>query len=137
MSHYIDGYVLPIPNDDIDEYREMASAAGESWIENGALSYFECVGDDLDPDIGGVEMATFPDLVDAASDETVIFAFVVFESREHRDEVNAAVMAEMEEFDGADEMEMPFDVARMAYGGFEGLVEYEAEATGEPIETAG
>jgi uncharacterized protein YbaA (DUF1428 family) len=138
MSHYVDGYVLPVSTDDIDEYREMASAAGESWIEHGALSYFECVGDDLAPDMGDVEMATFPDLVDAGPDETVIFAFVVYESREHRDQVNAAVMAEMEEaFEGADEMEMPFDVARMAYGGFEGLVEYEAEATGEPLETTG
>lgn len=135
MSRYVDGYVLPIPNDTIEEYREMASEAGKSWIEHGALQYFECVGDDLEPDMGGVEIATFPDLLAVGSDETVVFAFVVYESREHRDEVNAAVFEEME---GADEMEMPFDVARMAYGGFESLVEYEAEPSDEePIETAG
>lgn len=136
MSQYIDGYVLPVPNDKIEEYREMAAEAGKSWIELGALQYFECVGDDLDPDMGDVEMATFPDLVDTGPDETVIFAFVVYESREHRDEVNAAVMEEMEAMAGADEIEMPFDVARMAYGGFEALVEYQAEPSDEePIGT--
>ena len=138
MSQYVDGYVLPVPTDKLDEYREMAAAAGKSWIEHGALQYFECVGDDLDPDMGDVEVASFPDFVAADQDETVVFAFVVYESREHRDEVNAAVFEEMEAMDGADEMEMPFDVARMAYGGFEALVEYQAEASDEePLETTG
>lgn len=137
MSQYVDGYVLPVPSDNIEEYREMA-AAGQSWIEHGALQYFECVGDDLTPDMGDAEVATFPDLVAADQDETVIFAFVVYESREHRDEVNAAVHEEMEAMEGTDEIEMPFDVARMAYGGFEALVEYQADASDEePIETTG
>ena len=138
MSQYVDGYVLPVPSDKIEEYRGMAAEAGKSWIEHGALQYFECVGDDLHPDMGDVELATFPDLVGTDEDETVIFAFVVYESREHRDEVNAAVHEEMEAMEGADEMEMPFDVARMAYGGFEALVEYQGEASDEePIETTG
>ncbi|MFP4591371.1 MAG: DUF1428 domain-containing protein [Halobacteriales archaeon] len=136
MSQYIDGYVLPVPSDKIDEYREMAAEAGKSWIEHGALQYVECVGDDLHPDMGDVDIASFPDLVAAREGETVIFAFVVYESREHRDEVNAAVHEEMAAMEGGDELEMPFDVARMAYGGFETLVEYQAEASdGEPIET--
>ena len=137
LSQYVDGYVLPVPTDRVEEYREMAAEAGKSWIDHGALQHFECVGDDLNPDMGDVEVATFPDLVSADHDETVIFAFVVYESREHRDEVNAAVHEEMEEM-GADEMEMPFDVARMAYGGFEAFVEYQAASSGEaPIETTG
>ncbi len=136
MSQYVDGYVLPVPNDKIEEYREMAAEAGKSWIDHGALQYFECIGDDLDPDMGDVEMATFPELAAADQDETVIFAFVVYESRQHRDEVNAAVMEEMGALEGVDEIEMPFDVARMAYGGFETIVEYQAEPADEPIETA-
>lgn len=138
MSQYVDGYVLPVPSEKMEEYREMAAEAGKSWIEHGALQYVECVGEDLDPDMGDAEIATFPDLVAADEDETVIFAFVVYESREHRDEVNAAVHAEMEAMEGMDEMEMPFDVARMAYGGFEALVEYQAATSDEePMETTG
>ena len=138
MSQYVDGYVLPVPNDKIEEYREMAAEAGKSWIKHGALQYFECVGDDLNPDMGEVGLASFPNLVATGPDETVVFAFVVFESREHRDNVNAAVMAEMEKIEGADEMEMPFDVGRMAYGGFDALVEYRAGPSGEePIGTTG
>lgn len=138
MSHYVDGYVLPVPNDEIDAYRKMAAEAGKIWVEHGALQYFECVGDDLEPDMGDVEIATFPELVATGQDETVIFAFVVYESRAHRDEVNAAVMQEMEEMEGVDEMEMPFDVSRMAYGGFEALVEFQAGTSGkESIGRAG
>ncbi|GAB7008570.1 DUF1428 domain-containing protein [Halorubrum trueperi] len=137
MSQYVDGYVLPVPNDKIDEYREMAAEAGKSWIAHGALQYFECLGDDLEPDMGDVEMETFPDLVAADQDETVIFAFIVYESRKRRDEVNAAVMEEMESMEGADEIEMPFDVARMAYGGFEALVEYREDPSDEePLGTS-
>lgn len=121
MSTYIDGYVLPVPTDKIDEYREMAEEAGKSWVDHGALGYVECVGDDLTPDIGDGELATFPDLVATGPDETVVFAFVTYESREHRDEVNAAVFETMDE---DAEVEMPFDLSRMAYGGFETLVEY-------------
>jgi uncharacterized protein YbaA (DUF1428 family) len=138
VSQYVDGYVLPVPKDSVEEYREMAADAGQSWIEHGALQYFECVGDDLAPDMGDVDMATFPDLLGADQDETVIFAFVVYESRKHRDEVNAAVHEELEAMGGMDDVEMPFDVARMAYGGFESIVEYEAEGSDdEPIEPTG
>ena len=138
MSKYVDGYVLPVPEDKIEEYQEMAAEAGKSWIKHGALQYFECVGDDLEPDMGDVAMATFPDFVAADQDETVIFAFVVYESRKHRDEVNAAVHEEMGELEGVDEIEMPFDMTRMLYGGFDALVDYQAEpSTNDPIETTG
>lgn len=125
MGRYVDGYVLPVPTDAVDEYREIASEAGERWMEHGALEYYEGAGDDLDPDVGDVEMATFPEMVEITSEETVVFAFIVFESREHRDEVNAAVMEEHEgnDPDRGDEA-MPFDVERMVYGGFESLVDY-------------
>lgn len=123
MSRYVDGYVLPVANDGIEAYREAASEAGRLWMEHGALQYVECIGDDLEPDMGDVDIETFPDLADTGPDESVIFAFIMFESRAHRDEVNAAVMAEMDDEHG-DDTEMPFDPDRMAYGGFETLVEY-------------
>lgn len=122
MDRYVDGFVLPVPDDNLDGYREMASEAGRLWIEHGALEYMECVGDDLHPDVGDAEFANFPDLIGADADETAIFSFIVFESREHRDEVNAAVMEGMEE---GDDPEMPFDVGRMAWGGFRSIVAYE------------
>lgn len=124
MERYVDGYVLPVREDDVEEYQEMASEAGEIWMEHGALAYFECVGDDLYPDVGDVEIATFPGMVETGPDETVVFAFVVFESREHRDEVNAAVHeTTMDESD--EDAAMPFEVERMVYGGFRSLVAFE------------
>lgn len=79
-------------------------------------------GDDLDPDLGDETVLTFPELAQTEPDETVVFAFIVYRSKEHRDAVNAEVMAEME---GNEERPMPFDVERMAYGGFRSLVSYE------------
>jgi uncharacterized protein YbaA (DUF1428 family) len=103
----------------VDEYQEMAARAGEMWIDHGALEYFEGVGDDLTPDMGDETVLTFPELARTAPDETVMFAFIVYRSKEHRDEVNAAVMAEM---DGRDDVPMPFDTERLACGGFRSLV---------------
>lgn len=124
MERYVDGFVLPVSNDELDAYRDLAAAAGEVWMKHGALAYFEGVGEDVEPDTGGVPVRTFPALAETAADESVVFAFITFESREHRDEVNAKVMddpaMDPEEFDG----EMPFDPERMAYGGFRSLVSY-------------
>lgn len=122
MARYVDGYVLPVPTDQIDEYRAMAAEAGEIWMEHGALQYVECVGDDLDPDMGDATILPFPEMVDTDPGESVVFAFVVYRSRAHRDEVNDAVMAEMGEAEDMEEA-MPFDVDRMAYGGFETIVD--------------
>ena len=115
---YVDGFLLPIPADKKDEYRKMAETAGKIWIEHGALSYKECIGDD----VAIPDMVQFPKVIGANDNEVTVFAFIVFKSREHRDEVNAIVMADprlkMEIQD------MPFDMKRMAYGGFKTVVDF-------------
>lgn len=119
MMAYVDGFVLPVPKKNLDTYLEIARKAGAVWREHGALEYREAVGEDLDI-AAPVPMMPFPRLTAMKDDETVIFAWIVYESRAHRDEVTAKVMsdARLKEVcrDGAD---MPFDVGRMAYGGFE------------------
>ena len=126
MNRYVDGFVLSVLNDRLEAYREMAAEAGTLWMDHGALAYFEGVGEDLEPETDGTPIRTFPTLAETAADESVVFAFIEFESRAHRDEVNAAVMddpaMDPEGFDG----EMPFDPERMAYGGFSSIVSYEA-----------
>lgn len=123
MDRYVDGYVLPVATDDLDAYRELATEAGELWMDSGALAYFECVGDDLAPEMpGDVQIRQFSELVDAGPDETVVFAFVVFESREHRDEVNQLVMEDPSMQDADAMANLPFDAERMTYGGFRALV---------------
>lgn len=113
---YVDGFVVPVPKANVEAYRAMSESAGQIWRDHGALQYWECVGDDLSPE--GV--FTFPELVNLPEDETVIFAFIVFQSREHRDEVNAKVMAD--ERLKCDLESNPFDMKRMAYGGFKTIV---------------
>lgn len=115
---YVDGYVLPVPRDKMAAYRRMAKKAGAIWREHGALEYKECVGDDLDIK----ELVPFPQGIGAKPEETVVFAWIVFKSKAHRDRVNAKVMqdprlAEM----GPDKV--PFDCKRMLYGGFKTLID--------------
>jgi uncharacterized protein YbaA (DUF1428 family) len=88
MAHHVDGFVIPLPKNKIDEYRRIAQKSGEVWRDHGALEYRECVGEDLN--VKG--QLPFPLLIDCNADETVVFAWIVFESRAHRDEVNAKVM---------------------------------------------
>ena len=88
MAHYVDGFVIPLPKNKIDEYRRIAEKSGEVWRDHGALEYRECVGEDLN--VKG--QLPFPLLIDCNADETVVFAWILFESRAHRDEVNAKVM---------------------------------------------
>lgn len=125
MPKYVDGFVLVIPNDKTHEYKKMAESGRDSWMKHGALAYFECRGDDLAPqEMGDERSRTFPEIAGAGADQTVWFSFIIFESKEHRDEVNAKVMKEMGET--AAEYEdafMPFDVKQMAYGGFQVEVE--------------
>ncbi len=125
MAGYVDGFLLPVPDNKLETYREIAAEAGKLWIKHGALEYFEGVGDDLSPDLGGVSIRTFPTVAEAGEDESVVFSFIVYESREHRDEVNAKVVEDpaMEQM-GHDE-EMPFEFERMAQGGFRSIVSYE------------
>ena len=117
MKKYVDGYILAVPKKNLRCYRQMAQKAGKVWRKHGALEYFECVGDDLNTKWAGIK---FPRTVRAKPGETVVFSFVVFKSRAHRDRVNARVMREMENMGPPESM--PFDVKRMAVGGFKVLV---------------
>jgi len=119
MGKYIDGFVIPVPEDKIDEYRRIAEIAGAIWKEHGALEYLECIGDDLDVK----DMVPFPSAAKAEPGETVVFAWIVYESREHRDKVNAAVMMDPRLADMMESGSQPFDCKRMVYGGFKKLVE--------------
>jgi uncharacterized protein YbaA (DUF1428 family) len=103
----------------------MAQGGRDSWMKHGAVEYYECRGDDLvTQDMGGQKARTFTEMAGANNDETVWFSFIVFKSKEHRDEVNAKVMAEMnEQMKDQAEMQMPFDMKKMAYGGFQAEVE--------------
>ena len=117
---YVDGFILPVPKKNLQAYRRMAQKAGKIWRKYGALDYKECAGDDLD-----VKMAMpFPRLVKPKRGETVVFAFIVFKSRAHRDRVNAKVMKDPFMNDPKfKDQPMPFDMKRMAYGGFKVLVD--------------
>jgi uncharacterized protein YbaA (DUF1428 family) len=118
MSKYVDGFVLPIPKSNIEAYRRLAADAGKVWREYGALEYTECIADDVKPG----ELTSFPQSVQLRPDETVVLAWIVYESREHRDRVNAQVIADPR-IAGTDPSTMPFDAKRMFWGGFEVLVE--------------
>ena len=118
---YIDGFVLVVPKNKLEVYREMAQKAGKIWRKHGALEYFECVGDDLSPNTGGMKILTFPEMAKAKKDEVVMFSFIVYNSREHRDEVNKKVMKDP--FMKEQPKEMPFDMKKMCYGGFKAIVE--------------
>jgi uncharacterized protein YbaA (DUF1428 family) len=116
---YVDGFVLPLPADRVEEYCRQAEAAGRIWIEHGALNFRECIGDDMTAE----GLTTFPELAKAGAGETVVFSYIVFRSREHRDEVNAKVMADPRLEGLCDPDNPPFDFKRMAYGGFRVLVD--------------
>ena len=115
---YVDGFVLAVPTKNLDAYRKMSTVAGKVWRKHGALEYVEAVGDDLDVKFG----VSFKKLAKPKRGETVIFSWIVFKSRAHRDQVNKKVMADPE-ISKSIKGPMPFDVKRMAYGGFKFLVE--------------
>lgn len=119
MSRYVDGFVLPIKRDQLERYKGIAEGAGKIWMDHGALAYVECAGDDFQAD----EMTPFPVMANASPEETVIFSWIVFKSKEHRDQVNAAVMADPRMEALMPEEPEPFDYRRMAYGGFTTLVD--------------
>lgn len=110
---YVDGFVLAVPKKNLDAYKEMAQLAGKVWMEHGALSYVECVGDDVPYG----ELTSFPRAVQAKEDEVVVFSWVTYESRQRRDEIVAKVMADPRLKYDSDSS--PFDGKRMIYGGFE------------------
>lgn len=125
MAKYVDGFVLVVPKDKAQEYKKMAEGGRDSWMKHGALGYYECRGDDLVPqEMGGEKARAFTEMAGSNSDETVWFSFIIFKSKEHRNEVNAKVMAEMnEQMKDHKDMQMPFDMKKMSYGGFQVEVE--------------
>ncbi|MGQ0569172.1 MAG: DUF1428 domain-containing protein [Armatimonadota bacterium] len=116
---YVDGFVLPVPKKNLRAYRRMAQKAGKIWRKYGALDYKECVGDDLKTKWG----VPFPRTVKLKPGEMVVFSYIVFKSRAHRDRVNAKVMKDLSMGAGMEDKPMPFDMKRMVYGGFKILVD--------------
>ena len=116
---YVDGFLLPVPKKNLAAYRRIAARAGKIWREHGALEFRECVGDDLRPKFA----RSFSRGVRLQRGETVMFSWIVFKSRAHRDRVNAKVMKDPRISKDMETSKMPFDVKRMFYGGFKVLVE--------------
>ena len=114
---YVDGFVLAVSKNRLEDYKAMAKRAGAVWMEHGALAYAECIGDDVPYG----ELTSFPRAVQAREDEVVIFSWVTYESRKDRDEILAKVMADPRM--QSDMQNMPFDGKRMIYGGFEAFME--------------
>lgn len=118
MPKYVDGYVLPLPKKNLAAYQRMARAASKIWREHGALDYRECVGEHMNTGFG----IGFPRQMKLKAGETVVFAYVVFKSRAHRDRVNGKVMKDPRLAGLCDEGNMPFDAKRMLWGGFATIV---------------
>ncbi len=114
---YVDGFVLAVPKKKLEDYKALAQKAGKIWKEYGALDYVECVGDDVPYG----ELTSFPRSVQAKDDEVVVFSWIVYESRAERDKINEKVMTDPRLKDGMENM--PFDVKRMIFGGFETMVQ--------------
>ncbi len=119
MARYVDGYVVPVPKSKLDDYRKLARKAGKIWRDHGALEYVECVADDVPPG----KLTSFPLSVRLKRGEVVIFSYIVYRSRAHRDRVNKKVM-EDPRLAAMDPNSMPFDAKRMIMGGFKPLVSY-------------
>ena len=116
---YVDGYVVPVPKKHLNAYRRIAQKAGKIWREHGALQYVEAAGDDLEAGW----CIPFPRQMKVKRGETVVFAFIVFKSRAHRDRVNGRVMKDPRLTAMCDPKNMPFDCKRMVHGGFKMLVD--------------
>lgn len=125
MSKYVDGFVLVVPKGKAEAYKKMAEEGQASWMKHGALAYFECKGDDLkQQEMGPDKSRSFNEMSGATDGDDVWFSFIVFESKEHRDEVNKKVMEEMDEaYQEQSDFTSPFEMSQMAYGGFEVVIE--------------
>ena len=119
MSHYIDGFVLSIPEVKLAAYKKLATKAGKIWREHGAVEYRECVGDDM----AAEGTVAFPKLARSKPGEVVIFAYAVFKSRRQRDATNKKIMADPRIAAMCGEAGAIIDFKRMAHGGFKSLVE--------------
>lgn len=114
---YVDGFVLPVPKKNLAAYRKLARKAGKIWKEYGALEYVECVADNVMPG----KLTSFPQAVKLKADEVVVFSWIVYKSRAHRDRINKQVMADPR-LASMDPKTMPFDGKRMFWGGFKPVV---------------
>ena len=116
---YVDGFVIPVPEENLKLYRSIAQKAGKIWKEHGALEYIEAIGDDLENNMG----VSFSKLAKLKPGEVPLFSFIVYKSRADRDKVNAKVMSDPRMKKMMDGGPMPFEIKRMAYGGFKALVD--------------
>lgn len=116
---YVDGFVVPLPKENIEAYKKMARACGAIWREYGASRFCECIADDVKPG----KLTSFPQSVDLKDGETVVFSWIVYESRAQRDSVNEKVMKDPRMAPMMDPANMPFDGKRMIYGGFDMMVD--------------
>lgn len=115
--NYVDGFVVPVPKKNLGDYRRIARKAGKLWMAHGALSYTECVADDVKPG----KQTSFPQSVKLKAGEVVVFSWIVYKSRRHRDRVNASVMKDPW-MSGMDPKSLPFDAKRMFFGGFKVMI---------------
>jgi uncharacterized protein YbaA (DUF1428 family) len=116
-AKYVDGFVLAVPKSKINAYLLLARMCSKIWLEHGALEFLECVGDDLKIKMG----VPFPKMIKTKPKETVVFSWITYKSRAHRDSVNSKVMKDSR-MKNMDPKSMPFDSKRMVYGGFKILV---------------
>jgi uncharacterized protein YbaA (DUF1428 family) len=116
---YVDGFVVPVPKKQLQAYRRLARKAGKIWREHGALEFRECIADDVK--VG--KLTSFPRSVKLKPNETVVFSWISYKSRAHRDRVNAKVMKDKRLAAMMNGKEMPFDGKRLIYGGFKVMVE--------------
>ena len=115
---YVDGFVLAVPEANIAAYKKMSSKAGKIWMEHGALSYVECVADDVPEG----KTPPFPRAVNLKEGEVVVFSWITYKSRAHRDAVLKKVMSDPRLQN--DMKNMPFDTKRMIYGGFKSILDF-------------
>ena len=115
---YVDGFVVPVPKNKLDAYRRIARTAGKVWKEHGALEYVECVAEDVKPG----KLTSFPQSVQLKRTETVVFSWIVYKSKAHRERVLAKVMEDPRMMKMMDPKKMPFDGKRMFWGGFKPIV---------------
>lgn len=119
---YVDGFLLAVPKKNLAAYRKIASKAGKIWMEYGALSYVECVADDVKPG----KSTSFPQAVKLKRGETVVFSWITYKSRKARDTINAKVMKDKRLAEMMNPAAMPFDGKRMIYGGFTPMLDFSA-----------
>ena len=130
---YVDGFILAVPTKNLAAYKKLAQKAGQIWTEHGALEYRECLGEDLDANPG----TPFRDAVLAKKTDTVVFSWIIYRDRKHRDAVNSKVMADKRMAEVMnDPKSLPFDVKRMSYGGFDVVVDLKASARAAPKKAA-